>query len=71
MNMLKRILKLMEQKYPTNFETGMNPALVIYDDESGRIVKDTQFEIYSSDNCLYSFSNIDELYQHLLERNDE
>lgn len=62
---LKIILKLMEKKYPTNYSKGMNPVLVIYDDESGRIVKDALCSMYKSGNTLFAFSSIEELMEHL------
>lgn len=60
---MKDILELLSKKYP---ETEDNcPALLIYDDESGRIVRDAVSDCYSSSNCLYAFDNIDELVAHL------
>lgn len=62
---MKKILKLLSQKYPTNYTKGMNPVIVIYDDESGRIIKDAQEGLYEGSNLLFSFSTIKELVKHL------
>lgn len=60
---LKDILKLMEQKYP-----GMT-ALLIYDDESGRIVDEAE-RPYDQDP-LFEFSHIEDLVQHLQEKTND
>ena len=68
MRSIQRILKLLSEKYPANYEYGMNPILVIYDDESGRILRNAQRSIYDSNNNLFEFSNIEELIKHLEEK---
>lgn len=59
---LKEILALMAKKYPTNYMEGQNPALLIYDDESGRISNDATRPY---DSTLFDFSSIEELVAHL------
>lgn len=63
---LSQVLKLLHEKYPDDYEKGMWPALVVYDDESGQIVKDMSREIYSiTGNSLFVFKSLAELYTHL------
>lgn len=66
MNM-QYLLKLLEQKYPAKHSEGMNPAILIYNDESGRIVKNALNSAYEPDrsNSLYEFYSLEELYKHL------
>lgn len=72
---IKKILKLMEKKYPTNYKKGINPALFIYNDESGRILKDAMNPAYggelAQENLLFDFHNVDELVAHLQEGEGE
>lgn len=67
---LKEILRLMAEKYPTNYRKGLNPVLFIYDDESGRILKDAQESAYTgyNNNSLFEFTSIDGLIKHLQEK---
>lgn len=64
---LKEILELMAKKYPADYKNGTNPALLIYDDESGLIVRDAGREPYEQGNKLYTFRDIDALVEHLQE----
>lgn len=56
---LKKILELMKNKYPGN------TALLIYDDESGRITDDPMFPY--DNKPLFSFHTVDQLISHLQE----
>jgi hypothetical protein len=58
---LRYILKLMEKKYPGQ------TVLLIYDDESGRIVKSLLNDIYEENNVWFAFSTMEELVAHLEE----
>lgn len=64
---LKKILRLMEEKYPTDYRKHMNPVLFIYDDGSGRILKEAQERAYGNgnSNTLFEFNTLDELIQYL------
>ena len=68
MTSIQRILKLLGEKYPTDYTKGMNPILVIYDDESGGILRDAQKSIYGSNNRFFEFSDIEHLVKHLEEK---
>ena len=68
MTSIQRILKLMSEKYPTNYKEGMNPVLVIYDDESGRIVKNGSEDMYDNNNSFFDFSDVEHLVKHLEEK---
>lgn len=59
---IKHLLKLLEKKYPTG-----NRALLIYDDESGRIIDKAFNHPYEDGNTLFEFDNVDELVSHLEE----
>lgn len=60
MKSLKTILKLLSEKYPS--DRSQNPAILIYDDESGRIAK---FADDPYNKALFMFSSIEELVKHL------
>ena len=68
MRSIQRILKLLGKKYPYNESEEINAALFIYDDGSGRIVKDVQEYVYERGNTLFSFLDIEELVKHLEEK---
>ena len=61
---LKKILKLMEQKYPQS-DFGL-VAVLIYDDEAGRIINHAT-EPYDH-AALLEFGSIKELVKHLQEK---
>lgn len=62
---LQQVLKLMEKKYPMNIKEETNPVLVIYDDESGKIIRNATYGMYDKGNSLFEFSSISELLEHL------
>lgn len=63
---LQQILQLIKQKYPPNIRDGIWPALLIYDDESGGIVKDATQPVYGNyQNFLFEFLSVQELIDHL------
>jgi hypothetical protein len=63
---IKKILGLLAKKHPTNYKRGVNPAILIYDDESGRIFRDASNPgTYSSENTLLEFASIKELVDYL------
>lgn len=53
---MKKILELMKKNYPGN------TVLFIYDDESGRLLKDGSKDSYDYDgNVYFDFSSLDDL----------
>lgn len=62
---LSTILNLLAKKYPTDYKNGINPALLIYGDESGKIIKNALHFAYEYENRLFQFDTIDELVLHL------
>ena len=58
---LEQTLALMEKKYPEG------AILRIYDDGSGRIIKQGTFDAFNEKNVYFKFQEIDELIEHLEE----
>lgn len=62
---IKKILDLLSKKHPTDYKRGINPAIFIYDDGSGKIVRDALVHPYENRNFLFEFSTVDELVDYL------
>lgn len=62
---LQEILKLMEKKHPSECSKGINPVLFLYDDGSGRILKNSIESPFAHSNILYNFEDVESLIAHL------
>lgn len=58
----EQLLELMKNKYGADY---YQAAILIYDDGSGRIVKDAIKDNYDKSNEAFSFHSVDELIEHL------
>jgi hypothetical protein len=61
---IEELLELLHKKYPDDYDGGLYPALVLYDDGSGYIVKNGM-ELPSAVNRLFMFNSIQELISRL------
>lgn len=63
---IKKALNLLNKKHPGMIDGELGyPAIVIYDDESGRVVKNAAKLIYEDNNILFEFSSLEELEKYL------
>ena len=63
---IQELLKLIHKKYPDSWtDMGMWPVLWIFDDGSGKIIKDATIDVYAEGNVLFDFQNLQELIDHL------
>lgn len=64
---LQEILTLFGKKYPESEDGWSFPALLIYDDGTGRIIKNPDRPYGNSEDLLFSFGSVEELIGHLIQ----